>query len=74
MKKINQNQAKGISKEIRRKSFEQSEHCVLCLQETDISHLNLVTGVCLSCRPNNYKKLTNKKLKELMGLYDKILS
>jgi hypothetical protein len=74
MNKINKNQAKGISKQIRRNSFEQTEFCVVCLQETDISHLNIVTGVCLTCRPNNFKKLNNKKIKDLVGLYDTVFS
>lgn len=69
--KLNKQQAKGISKQIKRSTLEQSEHCVLCLQETDISNLNLANGVCTTCRPNTVK-LDNKKIKELLGLYEKI--
>jgi hypothetical protein len=71
--KINKQQAKGISKQLGRSTLEQSEHCVLCLQETDISNLNLHTGVCTTCRPNTVK-LDNKKIKELLGLYDRLFS
>lgn len=71
--KLNKQQAKGISKQIKRSTLEQSEHCVLCLQETDISELNLVTGICTTCRPNTIK-LDNKRIKELLGLYDRLFS
>jgi len=71
--KLNKQQAKGISKKISRSTLEQSEYCVLCLQEKDISNLNLHTGICTSCRPNTVK-LDKKKIKELVGLYDKVFS
>lgn len=73
MVKLNKQQAKGISKQIKRSTLEQSEHCVLCLQETDISQLNLATGICNTCRPNTVR-LTNKQIKDLVGLYDTVFS
>lgn len=71
--KLNNQQAKGISNKIKRYAFEQSDNCVLCLQETDISQLNLATGICNTCRPNTVR-LTNKQIKDLVGLYDTVFS
>lgn len=65
--KLNKQQAKGISKQIKRSTLEQSEHCVLCLQETDISELNLATGICTTCKPN-IKKLDKKTIEKLLRL------
>ena len=67
--KLNRNQIKGISKLLNRESFEVSEYCEKCLRETDISNLNLTTGVCTSCKPN-VKRLDNETIKKLLRLYD----
>jgi len=67
--KLNRNQVKGISKKISRGDLENSEFCPECLQDTDISELNLVTGICTSCKPNTLK-LDKKLIKELMELSD----
>jgi hypothetical protein len=47
--------------------LEQSDYCVECLQETDISELNLVTGVCTSCK-RVVKKLTKEQIERAKEL------
>jgi hypothetical protein len=69
MNKLNRNQSKGISKIISRDNLENSDYCIKCLQETDISELNLATGVCTSCKCN-IKNLTKEQIEKLLELYD----
>ena len=67
--KLNTNQVKGISKLLKRESFEMSEYCEKCLQETDIENLNLATGVCCNCR-SNVKRLDKETIEKLLRLSD----
>ena len=65
--KLNRQQSKGISKKIKRYALENSEYCEKCLQETDISELNLATGVCTRCN-KNLKKLDKETIEKLLRL------
>lgn len=67
--KVTKSQAKLISKTIRRSNLEHSDYCVECLQETDISELNLATGICTTCK-KTIKKLSKDEIKKLVSLYD----
>jgi hypothetical protein len=67
--KFNKLEQNAISYGTSRRSLEISEYCVKCLQETDITHLNIANGVCLSCKPNTIK-LTKEQIEKLVDLYD----
>jgi hypothetical protein len=67
--KLNRQQTKGISKKIQRPTLEQSEYCVKCLQETDITELNLQTGVCTTCKRNT-TRLDKETIEMLLELSD----
>lgn len=69
MKKLARYEIKELHGGLKRGHLEVSDYCVKCLQETDISELNLVTGICTICKPNTVK-LTKKVIEKLLGLYD----
>ena len=52
---------KQVASLIGRNILENSDYCLACGDETDISNLNLVTGVCNKC-----KKSSIEKMKELI--------
>ena len=67
--KLTINQAKGISRSLERNDLEISEHCLECLEEKDISELNLTTLVCSMCKPSTFK-LDHNTIEKLLRLYD----
>jgi uncharacterized protein with PIN domain len=69
MKKLHKTEVSVISKGLRRRNLELSEYCAECLHETDISELNLATGVCTRCH-KNIKKLSKEEIDKLIGLYN----
>lgn len=69
MNKLTRLETSDLHKGLRRKSLELADYCVNCLQETDISELNLATGICTTCKPN-IKKLDKETIERLIGLYD----
>jgi hypothetical protein len=69
MKKIARHEIKELHGGLKRGHLEVSDYCLNCLQETDISELNLSTGICTTCKPN-IKKLDKKTIERLIGLYD----
>ena len=68
--KVNAQQAKLISKQIKRPTMRHSENCVSCFSETDISELNITTGQCQMCK----KSLISKNdFTKMLNLSDEIL-
>ena len=57
-----------------RQHLDQSENCEQCLTETDISRLNLATGLCNACSKSDKKKM-RELLKDCLEVdYDTIFS